>query len=340
MRSPLSQRQRQRGAAILLAMLMVSLVAMLSSAALWQQWRNVHVQGAEHQRLQAAWILQGTLDWARLILREDARAGATDHLAEPWAIALQEARLSTFLAAGAGSGTQDTSADLPDAFMSGQIQDMQARLNVTSLVEGGAVHAPTVKAFARLFQALGLPEGELAVLVHQWRQALAESKTGSGASSSATAALLPRTVAQLRWLGLSPATLQILQPHLVVLPERTPVNLNTASAVVLHAAVDGLSLADAQRLVSARSNTQFKTLADASKVLGSNDIGLNDTQHSVNSRYFEVEGQMRLGTLRVREHNLVRRDGLDVRALARQRVQTLPTTAILTHAPGLSRPLQ
>ena len=64
---------RQRGAALLLAMLTVALVATLSAAALWQQWRAMAVESAERQRVQASWILGGALDWARLILREDGR---------------------------------------------------------------------------------------------------------------------------------------------------------------------------------------------------------------------------------------------------------------------------
>ncbi|MEY2953604.1 MAG: hypothetical protein RLZZ401_1691, partial [Pseudomonadota bacterium] len=36
----------QRGAALLAAMLTVTLVASLASAALWQQWRSVEVEAA------------------------------------------------------------------------------------------------------------------------------------------------------------------------------------------------------------------------------------------------------------------------------------------------------
>ena len=77
------------------------------------------------------WILTGALDWARLILREDARSnqnsGNPDHLGEPWAMPLEEARLSSFLAAD-----RDNSADqeLP-AFLSGEVRDLQSRLNFT-----------------------------------------------------------------------------------------------------------------------------------------------------------------------------------------------------------------
>ena len=92
-------KAHQRGAALLLAMLTVVLVATLASAALWTQWRAFEIERAERQRAQAAWILNGALDWARLILREDVRTGGADHLGEPWAVPLAEARLSTFLAA-------------------------------------------------------------------------------------------------------------------------------------------------------------------------------------------------------------------------------------------------
>ena len=81
---------RQRGAAVLLAMLTVALVATLAATALWQQWRGVEIEWRERERLQASWILVGALDWARLILREDGRTGGADHLSEPWSIALRE----------------------------------------------------------------------------------------------------------------------------------------------------------------------------------------------------------------------------------------------------------
>ena len=91
--------RRQSGAAILMAMLTVVLVATLASAALWQQWRALEVESAERSRMQATWILHGALDWARLILAEDGRKGGSDNLTEPWAIALEPARLSSFIAA-------------------------------------------------------------------------------------------------------------------------------------------------------------------------------------------------------------------------------------------------
>src|SRR5512137_785543 len=109
-------RPPERGAALLMAMVIVALVTTLAATMVWQQWRAVQVESAERARMQAAWILAGALDWARMILREDARSGGADHLGEPWAVPLAEARLSSFLAAD-----KDNTDDAPDAFLSGSI---------------------------------------------------------------------------------------------------------------------------------------------------------------------------------------------------------------------------
>lgn len=306
---------RQAGAALLTAMLTVALVASLASAALWQQWRSVEVEAAERARVQSFWVLTGALDWARLILREDARSGGPDSLSEPWAVPLEEARLSTFLAADKDT-TADSDTSASQAFLSGLISDLQARLNVTNLVDNGKVSEPALQAFAKLFEQLGLPPGELAALAENLRQALDTRPENDAAS---IAPLLPQRVEQLVWLGLSPASLAILRPYITLLPVRTPVNLNTASVTVLFACIPSLDMALAQRLVSARQTTPFRTLAAVTEQLGQLTVPLNEAQQSVNSRFFEVQGRLRLDQTVVQEHSVVQRDGLEVKTLWRDR---------------------
>lgn len=301
---------RQGGAALLSAMLTVTLVASLASTALWQQWRSVEVESAERDRVQSAWILAGSLDWARLILREDARAGGPDHLVEPWAVSLNEARLSSFLAV-------DRSAidSGPEAFLSGQISDLQARLNVTNLVEGDHVSDVAIASFGRLFERLGLPAQPLNTLASQLLQA---SPTAGGAPMS-TASLMPQRVEQLTWLGISPDMLAVLSPHITLLPMRTTVNLNTASAEVIYASTPGLEMVGAQRLVAARERSPFRTLADVRLQLGGSAGQFSENQHGVSSRFFEVRGRLRLERTTVEERSLLQRDGLTVRTLWRER---------------------
>jgi general secretion pathway protein K len=312
------KRTPQRGAAILTAMLIVTLVASLSAAALWQQWRGIEVETAERGRLQSSWLLQGAQDWARLILREDARAGNTDHQGEPWAVALQETRLSTFL--DPQQSTADVLKEAQDAFLSGQIVDLQARLNVMNLVQNGELHKPSVRSFTRLFSALQLPENELLALTQNLRAALApDASPNANTNPNDYTALVPRTLDQLVWLGLSKTSIGVLRPYITLLPESTAVNINTAPALVLYACIATLDRAKAQSLVDARALSHFKNISDASKTLGSESTPLEESQHSVNSRYFEISGRIRLGTRVVQERAVVQRNGLEVQVLWRER---------------------
>ena len=141
---------RQNGAALLSAMLVVTLVASLSSAALWLQWRQVELETAERGRAQSLWLMTGAMDWTRLVLAEDARsAQGADHLGEPWALPVQESRLSTFLS----QDRQWREGD-PEVFLSGQIVDAQSRLNLASLLEDGKPAPAAVAAWTRLFARL------------------------------------------------------------------------------------------------------------------------------------------------------------------------------------------
>ncbi len=294
-------------------MLTVTLVASLAAAALWQQWRAIEVESAERTRLQSLWVLTGALDWARLILIEDGRTGGADHLAEPWAIALEEARLSTFLSADKSS-TADSDGTLQQAFLSGRIEDVQARMNVLNLLDGTKLSEPALKAFGKLFDQLGLPQAELLRMAESLLMASNTAATPPAAVENPP--LMPQRVEQLVWLGLSPRNLARLRPYVTLLPVRTPINLNTASALVLHASVPALDMAQAQQMVSARQLSHFQTLADASKVAGAGQ--LNPADHSVNSRFFEVHGRLRIDQAAVEENSLLQRDGTTVQTLWRQ----------------------
>ena len=311
--------QRQRGAAILTAMLTVVLVATLAASALWQQWRAVEVEAAERGRTQSGWVLTGALDWARLILREDARKGGADHLAEPWAVPLEQARLSTFLAADRSDAM--LADDTQDAFLSGQIIDLQSRLNVTNVIQIGKVDEPGRIAFARLFDLLNLPASELELMIenlHLLQDASTQSR------SNMALPLAPQELDQLTWVGLSPRSLASLRPYITLLPVRTPVNLNTAAPEVIYACVEAFEMADASRFVRARELSHLTTLSDASKIAGSAGARFTEAEHSVASRFFEVRGILQVEQTLVQEQSLVQRDGMDVKTLRRKRGALAP----------------
>ncbi len=306
-------RKGQGGAALLMAMLTVTLVATFAAAAMWQQWRSIEVEQAERVRVQSAWILTGALDWARLILKEDSQAA--DYLSEPWAVPLEEARLSTFLAAEKGVATVSSGDDTMDAFLSGGITDLQSLLNVNNLVEGGKVSEAGMTSFGRLFELLGLPPAQLTTLAENLRFA---SDGSAENQSSPMAPLLPQRVEQLVWLGLTPQTVAALQPYVTLLPGVTPVNLNTASPEVIYASIAGLSMADAQRLVAARERSPFRSTGDYTRLVAGVDPKAFG-HVGITSRFFESRGRLRLGQLVVEERSVLQRDGPAVRALQRER---------------------
>lgn len=323
------KRVAQKGMALLTAMLTVTLVATFASAALWQQWRSVEIEAAERSRTQMQWVLNGALDWARLILREDARSNAAvDHLSEPWALPLQEARLSSFLAVD-----KDHTDDAMEAFLSGQISDQQALLNVRNLVQDSKPNPTAVAAFVQLFAMLDLPRSQLQSLIDGLiasDAANSDAKPGAQTDVQTNAPLTPYRMEHLVWLGLPVATVRALQPYATLLPVPTTLNLNTASAEVLHAALRGFDMARAQQLVAQRANGHFKTVADAFKAAGITDGEPGQAQSkdfSVNSRYFGVRGRLRLGDSVVQEFSLVERNSSLVKIIWRQREALTTATA-------------
>jgi general secretion pathway protein K len=324
----------RRGAALLLALVILVLVATTAAGMVWQQDRSVRVEAAERARAQAAWMLSGALDWARLILREDLRAdrerqrgdggrSPVDALGETWAQPLAEARLSSFLAAD-----RDRSADSDlEVFLSGAIEDAQARWNLRNLIgpDGKPVAAERA-ALRRLVDQAGAPSDTAERLERGLAAAWGPPEpTGAGAGARAEVPLAPRRLGDLRWLGIDEATLLRLAPLVTLLPVRTPVNANTASAEVLVAAIDNIDLGSAERIVQARKRKSLGALDNLDEIRGLLPPGAEpDPQRvGVATAFFEVRGRLRLDERVLEERSLVERRDNEVVVWSRERVNLI-----------------
>ena len=212
------------------------------------------------------------------------------------------------------------------AYLSGEIVDAQAKLNLLNLIKTSgegtsikvAVSPPDLAAFTKLYQQLDLPPAELKSAVENM---LSSSRLAQDDPKPSATPLLPARFAQLRWLGFSESSLKALRPHVGVLPESTPLNLNTASAEALAASVPMLDLAMAQQLVIERDNNPFKDLPDViRRIPGATDETLNAGQHDVRSKFFEIHVRLRLDDHTTEERALVQRSGLRVGVRWRERV--------------------
>lgn len=169
----------RRGAAIISALLVVALSAILVSGMLWRQ--QVQLRRIENQRLlaQAQWIARGALDWTRLVLRSEAdtSAGIT-YLGGTWGVPLAKTRLSDFL----GQIGEVRAEQGADTWLSGSIEDAQARFNLRDLVAATApgslqLNLTQIEAFARLLQILGIDQQLAKNTAVYLRSGLAHSAT-------------------------------------------------------------------------------------------------------------------------------------------------------------------
>lgn len=177
--APRRNARRQRGAAIISALLVVTLSAILVAGVLWRQ--QVQIRRIQNQRLlaQAQWVARGAVDWTRLILRSEADTAPTvTYLGGVWAVPIAKTRLSDFL----GSVGENTAAEGAQTYLSGSIEDAQAKFNLRNLVSVPApgalqLNQQAMAAFARLLSSLGLNGGLSKTVALQVRASLMQSAT-------------------------------------------------------------------------------------------------------------------------------------------------------------------
>ena len=294
--------QRQRGVAVVIALLLTTLAITIVASLFWQQ--QVQVRSIENQRLQLQkqWILRGALDWAGLILREDAKYSSVDTLDEPWATPLAETRLGQYV----DDGIADSNA--ANATLSGGISDAQARLNLTNLCPSGTINPSEVAAFANLLQNAGIDPS----FAQATADLMANAQQKPDANAADQSAPLPMNLTQVDDLlavtGFTAKMLDRIRDDVIFLPHATPVNVNTAPAEVL-AAISTLSLSDAAALVASRNTATFRNTGDFMLLLHANHLIVANV--SVSTNYFLVNGKVRINRAESDIQALIERNGIN-----------------------------
>jgi len=284
----------QRGSAVVLAMLVLAVATTLIIGTLWQQ--NALIRETENDRAysQARWLLRGAIDWAGVILREDARTTSVDHRGEPWAVPLADTRLNE-------------NDGRPAAYLAGTIDDEQAKFNLRNLLTGTDLNAMELQSLRRLLSALRIEE--------RYADKIGERLVAAQRARSSEPAIGLAYVDDLLQVGLAPEQVQRLKAFVTILPEPTQLNVNTASAEVLSARIGGLELTDARRIVAARDRAYFKDMGDALARLREAVPSVTEAGLSVTTRYFSVDGLVTYGPARLAAHALVRREPVTLEVL-------------------------
>lgn len=316
---------RQRGAAIVTVLLIVTLATVVVSNLFWRE--HVAVRSVENRLAlaQTRWIERGTIDYARMILAVDlGMTGEIDHLEEQWAKKIEPTRLDE--TATGGARLDDRSRE--PAMLAGQVHDAQGRLNLNNLVFNGTPDAKSIKTFERLLGQLGRPPALAEALVARLLQASA-APAAAGQPARRPTALPMKRLADLREVpGFDADTVLVLEPFAIFLPieaGRTTINLNTARPELLLAGIEALgdNIARARQLEDQRQRRRgFRSLAEASAAMQSTNLNLSlaPDQWSVHTRYFLLSETIRFERVVSRTDTLlVRRSPTNVEVVWQDR---------------------
>ena len=278
----------QRGAALLVALLIAALVTVTVTVMLQRQSAFAGIEWQMRESAQARRIVQGAEDWALLILREDARQSTIDHLGEPWAIPLQEGRLADFLQPSVSAANLNNSR-VQDVWLSGRIVDAQARYNLMRLMVSGSALARERALWLHVAAQADLPIELALAVAEQFALPAAASKRELPQPPLS----LDHLLVQLPTLAPWAAALSTL---VVILPEATTINVNTASKPLLKALIPGLDESQADRFMDLRRKAPWRDLNAINAAFTEISLTLDQAQAGVASRYFIINANVRLAT--------------------------------------------
>lgn len=241
--------ERQRGVAILVAMLVVTIGTVIAVNLMWEATLDIRRAESALAADQGLLFMQGAEAWAADILRQDqVDSPESDNLSEIWAIELPPLPVD--------GGT-----------ISGRLEDLHGRFNLNNLLDNnGREDEISRRQFERLLMLLDL-DPTLAGAVVDWLDPDTEMRFPDGGEDAAYADTDPqyRTANTMitspselmAVLRFDKETYARLAPYVTVLPTGTKLNVNTASDVVLASLSDDIDLSTAAALVEERAGADF-----------------------------------------------------------------------------------
>ncbi len=288
-------RRGTRGVALITAVLITALAGSVAAGLAWDSALDMRRTTVMLYRDQAVLVAMGAESWLQAILRQDLEDSETDHLGEVWASELPGLPI-----------------DGGEVF--GYVEDLQGRFNINNLVgDNGQIDEPSLEQFRRLLLALGL-DPRIAGIAADWIDADQEAEFPDGAEDSIYTGFIPpyRTANQMlssaselaALEGIDKASLDILLPHVVALPGRTAVNVNTATGPVLQSLSEDMTAADVERLLEERADAGFADMVNTFSSLVAPDL-LNQLEETTN--FFQLKVIVRIDNVRITYFSLLER---------------------------------
>lgn len=265
---------QSRGAALVIAMLLTALGAAVAVQMIvpLSGWMEREYRARDTQ---ASYTLaDAASSWAITVLAADLRLGPIDHYGELWATSLPETPVE--------GGT-----------IEGRITDLQSRFNLNNVAPRGVKSAANIALAKALFTQAGVPSNLVDTLADAIdRDELtddgqSERQRYSGALRNAP---LMRFADLLDVPGFSDVLIGNLAATMVVLPDASPINANTASRALIATAFPAASADAIDKALLRRAQQPFSTGGDLATLLGQPPL---EGVFSANSQYFAVEAVIR-----------------------------------------------
>lgn len=294
---------RQRGVALITAVLIVALATILAT--------QIGFDSALEQRRSAGVLLLdqafevglGAEAWAASFLKDDAAKNNEDHLAENWA-------------------TPMPPIPIDGGFIEGQMEDLQGRFNLNNLIVGttGEPNPEAIRQFKNLLALLEL-EPKWADLIVDWLDLNNEPGFPDGAEDSVYLSQAPpyrtpntviTSVSELLSLpdfGLE--RYQKLRPHVTALPSGTKINVCTATGAVLDALDDAGAAQfsiDPEELAKNREEKCFPEVNAFLAGIDPNLQALVQGQIDKSTSYFGLRTFVTIGTMEFSLYSLLYRE--------------------------------
>jgi general secretion pathway protein K len=306
--------RRQRGIALITAMVLVAIAAVLATAigfaSAMSARRATTVFGADQSLLAG----EGAEAMAAYVLKQSAPGGASLSLDQAWAQPYGPFAL--------GEGVTLEFA---------QIEDQQGKFNINNLASSGASDPSQIELFMRLLALLGL-ESKWAGILADWVDVDNTPNSPDGAEDSVYLAQTPpyrtanmpvTSISELLAMpGFGRDRYNKLAPFIAALPPGTKINICTASGVVLDALSGSGNTeysGNGSVLTSKRqSGGCFPTLANFQASVAAAAQAQLAGQLDVTSSYLRLRSIITIGTARFTLYSLLYRDfGGQIRPILR-----------------------
>lgn len=295
---------RQRGVAIITALLIVAIATTISISISTRLQLDVRRTGNVIAGDQAYLYLLAAESWSKRILIQDRKDSEIDHLGEDWAIELPP-------------------LPVEGGYIQGKLTDLQSCFNINSLLDAGTdtnTGTNTNVARTRLERLLTNLKIDTAgaQAIIDWIDSDLQTTIPDGAEDVyymnldqpyRTANTPLQSISELRLIkGFEdPLVYATVLPHVCAFGVNTPININTATTEVLRSLADDLTDSDIENIIEQRNDTAFNNIneftssSNLKEKIGSTE-GL-----SVDTEYFMLQTESTIGQVRVLGYSIIHR---------------------------------